>query len=262
MNSFKAIFLFVVSLPFLASAQSPAVDSSLSAIESLYSQGQYLSAELESRRMLEQPELSDSAKVQIEKWIAFSLIAQGKTAAARERFMALIKIDKSFELDQMLTSPKILPVFNDAKVKYLSQKRTSVNADTSNPAAMRQGEASAVSFRTIIFPGWEQFHRGRETTAILFSGAGGAALASGIVCEFLRAGARTEYLNAQNSAEIASKYKTYNTYRKTEIYSFSAFAVVYVISQIDVFAHPGLPVTVDVGFSPQEREHILFTVKF
>ena len=96
------------------------VDSSLKQIEALYNSAQYVTAELEARRLYEEMDLTDSARVQIEKWVAFSLIAQGKSSIARERFVTLLSINPDFELDPVLTSPKILSVFYEAKTKFLS----------------------------------------------------------------------------------------------------------------------------------------------
>lgn len=226
------------------SSQNPAaVDSTLHVIDSLYNSARYVDAELESRRLREEPLLSDSIKVLIEKWIAFSLIAQGKTAPARERFISLLWLDPDFELDPVLTSPKILSVFNDARVKYLSHKRSqsdSMKTDT-------QRVLRSVTYRAALFPGWEQLYTGRTTSGSFFLGAGAITLGSGIAFEILRANARDEYLKETVPTDIASKYDRYNSYRKAEIYSFIGFAIVYIASEVDVFSNSGSP---DIAFRP------------
>ena len=235
------------------------VDSALQEINSLYNAARYVDAELESRRLREEPALTDSAKVLIEKWIAFSLIAQGKTSSARERFNSLLLIDPDFDLDPVLTSPKILSVFNDAKVKYLSWKKS--QPDTLRTDAV--GGAYAVSYRAVAFPGWEQLHQGRTTSGAIFLGAGIATLGGGIVFEIFRANAREEYLKATISSEIKSKYDSYNFYRSAEIYSFISFGIIYVASELDVFSNTdSSPLSVHSSHDPHIGQSITFTVKF
>ncbi len=241
MRSFIIILLFTFFSVAALRAQDRSADSSLTVIESLYTGGEYIPAELEARRLLEQSGLNDSARVQTEKWIAFSMIAQGKSAAAKERFIALLRIDETFELDPVLTSPKILSVFNDAKVKFLSQKKNAAadSAALNGQTTIRQ---TPLSFRAALFPGWEQLHQGRETTGWILLGAGAVSLASGVACEILRADARTEYLNASTSGAVTSAYDRYNNYRKAEYYSFAAFAFVYIASEVDLFSHSSMTI--------------------
>lgn len=254
MSVLKKIFLAAPLFCSLLSAQNGSSFSTLNDIETLYNNGQYLSAELEARRMYEQTELSDSTKVLLEKWIAFSLIAQGKSSLAKERFVALLNIDGTFELDPILTSPKILAVFNDARVKFISQKKSAV-IDSTNKSVQY-----SVSYRTIIFPGWEQFYQGRSASGYAYSGAGIITLTSGIVFEFLRANARKEYLNAASLSDISTKYDTYNSYRKAEIYSFAVFAFVYVASEIDVFTRSDI--AIQPQYSTNQGNQILLTIRF
>lgn len=253
-SSFKKIFLFVITLCVMLSAQNGNAPSSLNDIEILYNGGQYLSAELEARRMFEQAELNDSTKVQLEKWIAFALIAQGKSSLAKERFVALLNIDGTFELDPVLTSPKILSVFNDARVKFISQKKTKTVDST------QQSVQYSVSYRTIVFPGWEQLYQGRTTSGYLYGAAGIISLSSGIVFEILRSDARKKYLSAVTLSEISTKYDSYNSYRKAEIFSFAAFALVYVVSEIDVFTATG--VSIQPKYTANQGNQLLLTIRF
>lgn len=234
MKNLTLVITVILCLVHLSSAQNTTqIDSALQSIESLYNNARYSDAELESRRLLEESSLSDSAKVQVEKWIAFSLIAQGKMSTARERFVHLLSLNPDFELDPVLTSPKILSVFNDAKAKFFSMKRLQADTTALDSKIKRQG----ITYRTLIFPGWEQLYHGRTTRGSLFLGAGIATLGAGLTFEFLRADARKQYLNATQPSDIASKYDSYNFYRKAEIYSFIGFALVYLASEVDVLTY-------------------------
>ncbi len=260
MNIVKNILVLLFTVGACGFGQNNSIDSTLHEIELLYNNGQYVPAELEARRMSEVPELNDSVKVQVEKWIAFSLIAQGKPSMAKDRFISLLTIDGTFELDPVLTSPKILSVFNDARVKYQTMKKN-MRSDSTQPDISQQRSIQySISYRTIVFPGWEQFHQGRESSGYIFFGAGAISLASGIACELLRSNARDEYRNAKTPGDISSKYDTYNSYRKAEFYSFMTFAVVYLASEIDVFTQS--EVSIQPTYSIRSGSQMLLTIKF
>jgi len=233
MKALKHFFLFILFAAHPALAQSNSIDSTFRVIESMFETGAYVNAEVEARRFAEGPNVSDSVRSIAEKWIAFSLVAQGKTSLARDHFDALLKLNPQFELDPILTSPKILAVFDEARA-HLSD-RVKPETDTVEVRPLRQ--SISVSFRTIIFPGWEQFHTNRPTAGYLFLGVGIVTLGTGITFEALRSSARSEYLSATVPSVIEAKYTTYNKYYKAEAYAFSAFAVVYIASEIDVFGN-------------------------
>jgi hypothetical protein len=228
----KHLFILLLFVLEPVIAQPNNIDSTFHAIELSFESGSYISAELNARRVLEMPGIVDSTRVLAEKWIAFSLIAQGKSSLAKDHIVALLRLNPQFELDPILTSPKILAVFNETKsynMAFLKSRDTS--------AVHRPGQSPAVSVRTVIFPGWEQLHTNKSTKGYLFLGGGIATLGAGIVFEVLRSSARNEYLSATSSAAIESRFSRYNKYYKAEIFAFSAFAVVYLASEIDVFAN-------------------------
>jgi hypothetical protein len=233
MKTLQHIFFFLVIAGAQTFAQSNSIDSTFYLIESLFESGSYVNAEVEARRLVETPAVSDSVRVVAEKWIAFSLVAQGKSSLASDHFAALLKLNPQFELDPILTSPKILAVFNEIKAHLLVH----VNPGNDTVAVRSFRQSMEVSFRTIVFPGWEQIHTGRSTAGYLFLGGGIGTLGAGIAFEALRSSARSEYLSATTASTISAKYSTYNKYYKAEAYAFSAFAVIYIASEIDVFGH-------------------------
>lgn len=226
-----------ILFPLLCSLPSPGVgqtiaDSSMALVRSLYDDGKYSNAEFEARRLLERREISDSLRMQIEQHLAFALVAQGQHDAAVEHFSAIFLLSPSFDLDAVLTSPKIMIAFNEAKLKFFSRQRHPVT-ETVTTTTHRQA-----SWRTLVFPGWEQTYQGRSTAGIVFAGAGAVTLASLIYCDIQRRETRSDYLSASTSLLAASKYTSYNRYYKAEIYSVLAFAVAYFTSQLDVILTP------------------------
>jgi hypothetical protein len=229
------IFVFVAAFVIAgqtASAQASVSDSTLTAAHRLYDGGSYESAELVARRLMEQGPIADSIRIEAERVIAFSLVAQGKTELARDHFESILALNPSFQLDPVLTSPKILTVFAEAKMRFTSARRADAGLST-NP----QDEVRDITFRAVLFPGWEQYYHGRTESGLLLAGAGVLSLGSAITFEFLRAPARRDYLAATQPADIANKYTTYNRYYRAEVYSLIAFGVVYIASEFDVFLH-------------------------
>jgi hypothetical protein len=250
---------FALCVHFPLYAQMDSVRTTLQAVESKYNSGAYLSAEVEARRLLEHTPLSDTAFVTLHKCIAFSLIAQGKPDIAREHFKSILTIDPEFSLDPVYTSPKILVVFNETKQSFLSSRKFSNDDST----IRLKNSRTSISYRTILFPGWEQFHAGRTATGYIFLGAGVAALGAGISFEILRGSARKEYLAAMSPSDINSKYDDYNRYYKAEIASFVAFAIVYVASEIDVFAFDHTPsFSIQPALSPSRGTTLSFNIRF
>ena len=250
-TAFPLFFLVLTAFSSPSLAQTlPESDSTLAAIKNLFDNGSYISAELQARRVLEDKHVSDSTRVQLEKYLGFALVAQGKNESAEEHFINALRLDSSLTLDPVLTSPKILTVFESAKEKYrldLARAESQSGGHPQSSAGLSRGP----SFRAILFPGWEQVYQGRKTKGYILLGAGAATAVAAIASDFLRRDARTNYLNATTPALAESRYNTYNTYYKTEIYSVSAFVLIYVYSELDAFL--SLPPNLDATYSPYTR---------
>jgi hypothetical protein len=242
-----------------ACAQEDSAHSTLQTIETLYNTGSYLTAEMEARRLLEYSALNDSIRVTVHKYIAFSLIAQGKSELAKEHFMSMFKLAPDYDLDPVYTSPKILVVFKETQQHFLSSKKP--EKDTVRGPVLI--ERPVITYRTIIFPGWEQLHQDRKTAGTLFLGAGITTLGAGIAFEFLRSSARRNYLSATHASEFDEKYDIYNRYYRAEIFSFVAFAIVYIASEIDVFqSQHDFPLSFESNLSKPRGTTLRVAIRF
>ena len=224
-------------------------DSAIVAVKSLYDGGSFISAELQARRMLEDKTISDSARIQFEKYVAFSLVAQNKNESAIEHFINVLKLDSAFTLDPVLTSPKILSVFQTAKGEFTATNISQRPAENqTEPVGNRYGRSGAPTFRAMIFPGWDQLYRGDRGKGYVLLGIGVVSAVSSIASDLLRRNARTDYLNAGTPALASSRYKTYNAYYKTEVYSVSVFVLAYAYSELDSFLN--LPPQFSAAYNP------------
>ncbi len=260
-------FVLTALLFFCAPALSQTrseLDSTLAGVKSLFDGGSYISSEIQARRVLEEKNLSDSLRVQFEKYLAFSLVAQDRNDAAVEHFENGLKIDPTLALDTVLTSPKILAVFERAKSQYLSDIRKKESQRKQDSTLMSEGSIEqedggtkqGPTFRTILFPGWEQVYQGKETKGYILLGAGTAAAVSAIASDLLRRNACSDYLSATTPDLASSRYKTYNLYYHSEYYSISAFILIYAYSAFDAFIN--LPPNFGIGYSPKTLTGIVY----
>jgi hypothetical protein len=253
------VFILLTVSAHGACAQEDSTHSTLKMIETLYNTGSYTTAELEARHLLEYSALNDSVRVAVHKYIAFSLIAQGKSELAKEHFISMLKFSPDYDLDPVYTSPKILVIFKETQQQFFSSKKT--QKDTIRGPVLI--ERPATTYRTIIFPGWEQLHQGRKTAGTFFLGAGITTIGAGITFEFLRSSARKKYLSETQPSKIDEKYDIYNRYYKAEIISFVTFAIVYVASEIDVFqAQRDLPFSFESDLSTVRGRTFTIAIRF
>ena len=215
----------------LRAQPSARADSLVALVRGLYDQGSYLSSEVEARRLLDNRSLPDSVRIRVEQYLAFSLVAQAKNAAAVDHFVTILRIDSAFVLDPILTSPKILSVFSEARRQYREWKLS----DRSHLQLEQRVPDHSVSFRTILFPGWEQVYQGRPVKGYSLVGAGVLSLGAFVFLDRERRSAQDEYLSASTPELAASKYTRYNNYHKAEYYSLAAFVAIYIYSQFDAF---------------------------
>lgn len=230
---------------------SARTDSSLVQIKKLFNNGSYTTAELETRRMLEDRTVSDSARVELEKYLGFTLVAQGRNDAAIDHFIKALKLDSSLTLDPVMTSPKILSVFETAKQKFQREMESAKPQKRAGSIEKPIASLHEPTFRALLFPGWDQLHRGRTTKGYILVGAGAAAAIAAIASDVLQREARTKYLEAATPSLAESRYKTYNFYYKSEFYSISAFVVIYLYSEFDSFLD--LPPHFAPIYSPSTR---------
>jgi hypothetical protein len=235
-RSWRQAGLFLLSWTALVcvparSQDALSADSLLSVIHDLYDSGSFVSAELESRRLLDRPDLNDSSRILAEQYIAFSLIAQGKNGAAGDYFVSILEKDSTYGLDPLMISPKIISVFEDSHRRY-EQKKSAATPSVVAPAEL---PAPGPSFRLLLFPGWDQIHQGRSTKGTVLLAAGAASAGAVVTFDLLRRSARDDYLAAKTLDEATDKYEDYDRYYKAEYYSVAAFVAVYLYSAFDAF---------------------------
>lgn len=248
-------FMLLPAAESLRAQPAAHVDSLLALVRGLYEQGSYLSSEVEARRLLENRSLPDSLRVRAEQYLAFSLVAQAKNAAAIDHLVTILRIDSTFTLDPVLTSPKILSVLGEARKQY-GELRLGERSHLQLASPLQN---RGITFRTILFPGWEQAYQGRTAKGYTLIGAGILSLGATLYCDRQRTAAKDEYLAANTPELAASRYSRYNNYHKAEYYSLAAFLAIFVYSQFDAFFD--LPPHLDPSVS-QSSSSVQVTLHF
>lgn len=220
------LFLWVSS----ASGQEPL--DPLSRVVELYNQGNYREAADSARsRLAGQPELGNDAREQLLIYLAFSLVALGQEAEAEDSFMELIRLDPRLELNPEFVSPKIIDVFRRAKTKTAPSQTNAPPA----PLLKRSRPAKVqVFWRSLLWPGWGQRHRGSRLKGSILQGSSLGAAAGWAVLELGTRQARTNYLESTDPLEIEKKYRTYNNWYRARNFAVNLVAAIWLYNVVDV----------------------------
>jgi len=184
--------------------------------------------------------LSARDQIQVYKYAAFRKFQQEDNFQAEEYFWKLLEIDPTFTLDPLSTPPKILALFQKTKIEFLQ------NLQQRLQQLEQSVTYSPVPWRSLVFPGWEQWHRGYRLKGGLWMAAGVGCLA-GIVQAVVRTNQKKQdYENATEPDDIRAEYNEYNRLYQSQFYWSYAFIAVWLSSHIDA-----------LFFSPLKSPHQL-----
>ncbi len=139
-----------------AFAQTTVVDSLYSVALTAYEDGSFEAAELAALRGLrEAADLDELDKIKFHVILGFVYVARDQNDAGRQEFFHVLTVNPAYELDPVMTSPKILDIFRQARADYMLRV-------ASEPAIYRMPQADvrlAASWRSLVLPGWGQFYK-------------------------------------------------------------------------------------------------------
>lgn len=190
---------------------------------------------------------SASDQIQIYKFAAFREFQKGDSFQAKEYFWNTLEMDPTFGLDPITTSPKILNLFQKTKVEYLENLQQHLKQLEQNTAAHHP-----VPWRSLLYPGWEQIHRGYSLKGALFA-AGGTACLIGFARAVIRTNQKQkDYENATTPGKITAYYNDYNKLYKSQFYWSYAYIAIWLSSHIDAlfFSPAKSPRTMAVSITP------------
>ncbi len=163
---------------------------------------------------------------------------------AKNSFIEILKIDTSYTLDSLKTSPKIVSFFQSVKRNYIlkTADKTAeqiIRIDTvfiSDPLKVQQIEAHSrtSSFLSLIYPGVGHLYDGQKTKGWILTALTTVSLASSIYFYFDADKKRNSYLKQTLPISIESKYTDYNKSFRYRNISFAALAAIWLYSQLDL----------------------------
>ncbi|MEZ4763611.1 MAG: hypothetical protein R3C26_10560 [Calditrichia bacterium] len=107
---------------------------------------------------------------------------------AEQYFYRLLEGDPSHNLDQLSTPPKIMALFQKTKVGYLENLNRRLSA-------LEQAVFEPQKpWRSLVFPGWEQWHRGKKTRGAVWGVAGAVVLGGTVRAVLNSRNKKDEYL--------------------------------------------------------------------
>jgi len=163
---------------------------------------------LENHDLYSADELIDLYKIR-----GFTFFHIGNESEAKSSFQSALTINPELKLDEITVSPKIIDFFNNLK------KRTATDMNKKQEPGFTKyvlvdDPRPAAALRSAILPGWGQYYKEEEEKAyIVFSAfaANSIALVYSLIQEN---STRDEYIKANSSSQIESKYKSYNSWFK------------------------------------------------
>ena len=152
-------------------------------------------------------------ELEVNKFLAFNYVAIGDEATAIAHFKKVLSLYPEFELTEVVTSPDIQRVFEDAKREL----------------AHESGGCSC------FIPGIGQFMKGEANKGRAIIAASGVTLTVAVISWAVADSKHNRYLSLgpEDIDEIESAYDDYNRWRKVSIITATTFVGIYVYSIFD-----------------------------
>ena len=224
------------AVQLLFSQEPTASERTLADAQTAYDDGRYDEAELIALRGVRALENDSLATLPFRVLLGFVYVARDQTEDAYREFLKVININPAFELDPVMTSPKILEVFRRAKKDYMDNWM-------SQPQIYRMPQADvrlAASARSLVLPGWGQYYKDQKIKGTVFTAFQVLSLAALAVLQAEVNRRHDDYLNISefNSPLVEDRYQEYRrAYRMRNAAGYFALGV-YILNYLDALYTP------------------------
>ena len=195
----------------------------LSPSQHLYEDGKYFAAIEQAEKALKDTALTLQDRVGIHTVLGFCYVALNKERLARLEFLEALALDPELQLDPVLTSPKIMKLFQDAKAGFrFSPGHAGIYRDTLLPGPKKNIAAFAI-------PGIWSIKKGNKKGYLLLTWSCASLLSLGTShyqCEKYH----QEYLDARTPSMIENSYEDYNLWYQARTYSLVSLALSYTLN--------------------------------
>lgn len=204
--------------------------------QAAYDDGRYDEAELAALRGVREVEADPLATIPFHVLLGFVYVARDQTEDAYREFSRVVSINPAYELDPVMTSPKILEVFRRAKKDYIDNVM-------SQPQIYRLPQADvrlSASARSLVLPGWGQYYKDQKIKGTVFVAVQLLSLTALAVLQADVNRRHDDYLGIReyDSPVIEDRYQEYRrSYRMRNAAGYFALGV-YILNYLDALYTP------------------------
>ena len=215
--------------------------------------------ELATQALLHADDYPKEALFQIYEMKAVSHYSKMEMTEALNSFVEILKIDPTHELDPAEYSPKIISFYNEIKrnVQQLSAAGLTETKQSNSPKVgavivYKKMPAKKGVYLSLLAPGAGHWLSDTKTKGRVLTGASTVLLASSIYFTLDCAKKEKNYLSALDQAAIDAGYKKYNSSYKVRNTLWTAYALVWLYSQVDLFLLQHPSERVQLGVKPPD----------
>ncbi len=228
--------LVLLSTAGIAQPVSPSLTPVQRVVE-MYQDGRFEEAELEALRMLSRPAgMTNLEMSELHRILAYISVARDDNEDAIEQFITALRLNPRLRVDRILTSPKILDIFDQA------QDRLNRMSWEERESGERVIEIYRLRLeggrRSLMLPGLGQFHKGQAVRGTLYSSAAGLAVIGLISSHIATETAGDKYESSNDPAELPDLYNDYRFAWRMRNGFLIGLAVVWSASILDAYLTP------------------------
>lgn len=163
--------LLAMSLATLVPQTSIAQDSDVvSEVRALYQSLEYEVAETRARRAIEQANVATVDDLaQLHALLALIYFVQQEQQKARSEFRLALSLAPDLELDPFLVPPRAMAFFDELRERRFDQADSGLSLFPRYVVLVDPRPGAAM--RSLILPGWGQWHKGEQTKGTLLATA-------------------------------------------------------------------------------------------
>lgn len=272
-GSLKSVLCLLIALGagFTQSVTQDSLEIMLGKAKNYYYDGEYQLAISELENALKYlKQLKQTDQVEAYKYLAFSYVAFGDQAKAKEQFKKALMLNPELVLDPATVSPKIIKVFEEAKAEMAVSPVTEPVEPT--PQVVREEPRGFdATIRSCCVGGWGQMYRGEKSKGrnmmIAWGVTGGITLGTWIVAS--KKGQDYQNLRSINPSNYDDAYEQYKLWLNISAASTIVFLGVHAYNLFDiVFRKPKIRTSMtdlEPGFlceAAPDRVKIGYNLKF
>jgi tetratricopeptide (TPR) repeat protein len=247
MNKFSIIIMFLLVCCKIVFPQDAKQD--LKNLAEKFGNFNYSEVIKEASKLIEDSDrFNDSQLIEIYRMQGISYFSLSNEQQARSSFTEILKIDSSYELNPINTSPKIISFFDKVRNLYLlnleqnkEEAKTIIKHDTvyvEVPVTIKdtidRENIRQALLRSVFIPGTGHLYLHSDFKAWALTTLSVASIAAGIYYIIDTNKKEREYLQETDINNIPGKYNDYNFSYRMRNFAIITYATLWLYSQFDI----------------------------